>query len=245
MPTTIIAIAPAFLYSAGLMDKNVQIAIFVGSALAACDMPPAETLDTPRILALKTEPAAFEPGAEHTLTALTFDVPGGLAWSFCAEAWEAGASGEPLSCASGAVELGVGDTLTVVLPDRDGWLQARPVDATSAALPAVRLLEADSGAVNPEVAAITRDGAAVGPLAAGAEVALGLDFAAETDRERAAELVVSWYVTRGTLEPRRTLASETATLATPSEAGPLRVIAVVREKAGGVGWSDTTVEVAP
>ena len=44
-----------------------------------CDMQPAETLDRPRVLALKTEPAVLSPGVEHTLTALLFDVPEAIA----------------------------------------------------------------------------------------------------------------------------------------------------------------------
>lgn len=199
-------------------------------------MPPAEVLSAPRVLALHTEPAALAPGEPHTLTALTFEVDAELAWSWCQVAW---APSDPPTCPTGQIELGEGNPLEVTLPDApSGWLLAAPLDG--AALPAVKRLDSESGAANPEVTAITSGDTPLSSVAPGASIALGVT----TDGDPAA-LVVSWYVTAGTLEPARTLASETATLEAPTEPGALRVIAVVREQAGGTGWVEATLDVAP
>lgn len=199
-------------------------------------MPPAEVLSSPRVLALRTEPAALAPGEPHTLTALTYEVDAELAWSWCQVAW---APTDPPSCPTGQIALGEGNPLEVTLPDApSGWLLAAPTD--DAALPAVKRLDAEGGATNPEVVAITAGDAPLTSVGPGASIALGVTTGGDP-----AALVVSWYVTAGTLEPARTLASETATLEAPGEPGPLRVIAVVREPAGGTAWAEATLDVAP
>lgn len=223
--------------------RNVQIVtLFSVTVLAACDMPPAEVLDAPRVLALRSEPAELAPGEAHTLTALTFAVDAELAWSFCQASW---APTEPPSCPTGALALGLGNPLVATLPE-DGWLLAAPVDAS--ALPAVKRVEAGTGADNPVVRAVTATSRAPEPGAPIASVAPGasLDVRAEVDGDPD-RLVVSWYVTGGTLEPARTLASEPATLVAPSAASsePLTIIAVVREKAGGTGWAEARLDVRP
>ncbi len=206
-------------------------------ASLGCDMQPAETLDRPRVLALKTEPAVLSPGAEHTLTALLFDVPEAITWRACAEAW---APTDPPSCASGAIELGQGNPLVVALPDLDDlWLAATPVSGE--ALTAVKRLEASATGTNPEVTGLTTASGPLTTLPAGGSVELRValeDVAAPED------LVVSWYTSAGTLEPGRTLASEGALLEAPTQ-GPVRVIAVVRDTGGGTGWTEATLEVGP
>lgn len=199
-------------------------------------MPSAEVLDAPRVLALRIEPATFTPGAEHTLSALTFEVGPDLDWSFCADAWR---PTDPPSCPSEAVELGRGNPLTATLPAVDsGWLLAAP--ATGEALPAVKRLTSDTAAQNPELVGITRtdDGPSPPPPASSLMLALTL-----ADPALAPELVVSWYLTAGALDPKRTLASEPATLVLPARPEPVRVIAVVREPAGGTSWTETTFTV--
>jgi len=200
-----------------------------------CDMAPAEILEAPRVLALRTEPAALAPGEPHTLTALTFAVEAELDWSWCDVAWS---PTEPPSCATGQIALGQGNPLVATLPEADsGWLLAVPLD--DSALPAVKRLEVGSGAANPVVSGITTNaGTTTTVVAPGSTV----ELRAQTEGD-AAQLVVSWYVTDGTLEPARTLASEAATLEAPSAPGPLRVIAVVREQAGGTGWAEATLDV--
>jgi hypothetical protein len=197
-------------------------------------MAGAEVLDAPRLLALQTTPATFTPGETHRLEALAFQVPGDLRWSFCATAW---APTEPLSCPTGAVELGTGNPLEVDLPDLpSGWLLAE--DAEGQALPATKKLEAGVETENPGVTGLTSDGqplpANLAPLGV---LPLAVAFDPMTD---ASELVVSWYVTAGTLEPRRSLGSEAATLTAPEaapESGDLEVFAVIRDADGGTAWT--------
>ncbi len=200
-----------------------------------CDMQPAETLDRPRVLALKTEPAVLSPGAEHTLTALLFDVPEAIAWRACAVAWT---PTEPLTCSTGAIELGQGNPLTIVLPELDDmWLEATPV--AGAALPAVKRLEVGVDATNPEVTGlVTPTGPLPAALTPGSPIELRVALGpADAPPE---ELVVSWYTSAGTLDPGRTLASEGALLEAP-DAGPVRIIAVVRDTGGGTGWTEATL----
>lgn len=196
-------------------------------------MQPAETLDWPRVLALKTEPAVLVPGAEHTLTALLFDVAATIEWRACAVAW---VPDEPPSCPTGAIALGQGNPLEVVLPAEldDLWLAASPT--WGEALPAVKRLVADAVATNPEVLGLVST-----PLTPGAPTELRVALA---DMSNAQDLVVSWYTSAGVLEPGRTLASEPAVLEVPA-AGPVRVIAVVRDTGGGTGWTEATLEVGP
>ena len=227
------------------------------TALCACDMQPAETLDRPRVLALKTEPAVLAPGEVHVLTALTFEVPGELEWSLCAVAWS---PTEPLSCPTGAIPLGRGNPLSVTLPAdlTSGWLEVAPVADGSApaslALPAVKRLDAAAIATNPEPRGLV---SATGPmptnLANGDTIDLMVDLG-DVPTPTAERLVVSWYTTAGALDPGRTLATETATLeapgrspeglpSAPTDTRALRVIAVVRDAGGGTGWTEATLSI--
>jgi len=203
-------------------------------------MPPAEVLDTPRVLAIRTEPAALAPGEPHTLEALAFGVEAPLVWSACPVAWR---PTDPPSCPDDqALTLGQGNPLSVTLPSdlTSLWLRAEPVDG--AALPAVKRLEADTEAENPRVSAITTaDGRP--PTSATIDEAIELAVGLEGDVDGSG-LVVSWFVTAGRLEPARTLASERATLV-PDAPGPLDVIAIVPAPSGGVGWASAPREVGP
>jgi hypothetical protein len=203
----------------------------------ACDMREVEVLDAPRVLALRSEPAELAPGEPHTLSALVFDVATPPTWSLCPEAWSAA---DPPACPSEAITLGQGNPLVVPLPaDLDAaWLR---VDGAGA-LPAVKLLEADSGAVNPNARGLLAGGAALpATVAVGDTLALQVDLDGAVD---AGEVVVTWYITAGELEPARTLGDEPATL-TAVDPGPIEVYAVVRTKAGGTTWAEARLEVAP
>jgi len=205
----------------------------LASALIACEMQPAETLDYPRVLALRLEPAEPVPGENHTATALTFEA-GALTWSLCEEAWT-----PALTCPTGAVSLGEGNPITFTFPDLESaWLKAEADGAS----PAVKLVEVGSGAINPTRASLVgEDGPLPASIQPEAELALRVDLGDLTE-EAQAELVVSWYVTAGTLEPARTLGNETATLTAPAS-GAVRVVAVVREQAGGTLWTEATLTV--
>jgi len=201
-------------------------------------MTAAEILDTPRVLGLKSEPATLVPGSEAVLTALVFDAPAPIDWSLCEAAW---APTEPLSCPTGAIVLGRGNPLSITWPESltSAWLQAVPSDG--AALPAVKRVEAGTAADNPVVVAIaTLAGPLPASLAAGATTDLVVTFPVATATD---QWVISWYTTGGTLDPGRTLGNDAATLIAPTEAGPLRLIAVVREKAGGTSWTEATLEI--
>jgi hypothetical protein len=208
------------------------------AALGGCEMKPAETLGSPRILAIRTTPPALSPGESHVLEALSFEVAGPIAWSYCRDAWQ---PTEPLSCASGAVALGQGNPLTVTLPDgvESLWLRAEATDGE--ALPAVKLVSADSDAQNPEVLGVTgENGALPANVAVGAAVVVKVALGDEASADKQ---VVSWYVTVGELEPAVILASETSTWTMPAVAGAARLIAVVREKAGGTGWAESALTI--
>jgi len=210
------------------------------AAFGGCEMKPAETLDSPRILAIRTTPAALSPGQAHVLEALGFEVPGPIAWAYCRDAWQ---PTEPLSCPSGAVALGEGNPLTVTMPEgvTSLWLKAEASDG--AALPAVKLVSGDSGAQNPEVQGVVGgSGALPTGVAAGAAQVVKVELGGEA-APAADKLVVSWYVTAGELEPAVILASETSTWTLPMVGGVARVIAVVREKAGGTGWAEAELTV--
>lgn len=202
-------------------------------ALTACEMQPAETLDYPRVLALRLEPADPTPGETHTATALTFET-GPLTWSLCEEAWS-----PDLTCGSGAIVLGNGNPVTFQWPDLESaWLKAEANEVA----PAVKKVEVDSGAVNPTVATIVgADGPFPTSAQSKAELALRVDLGELNDEEKAA-LVVSWYVTAGELEPAKTLGNETATLMLPDR-GEVRVVAVIRQKEGGTTWAEATLTV--
>lgn len=196
-------------------------------------MPAGELLDRPRVLAIRSEPPALAPGETHTLTAYVFAVDGELDWSLCAEAWR---PTDPPSCPDEAIELGRGNPLTTTLPELDsGWVLAAPVDGS--ALPAAKRLEAGTDAANPEVSGITTET----PSPGDSEIELRVALADERDP---AELVVSWYTTGGELETKRTLASEPVLLTIEEPATPVRVIAIVRETAGGTGWTETVLDPA-
>ncbi|MFO0748436.1 MAG: hypothetical protein U1F43_22640 [Myxococcota bacterium] len=212
----------------------ITLIVLAAASLAACEMSPAEVLAEPRLLALQTEPAALAPGEPMELAALTFDVSGEVAWSACPVAW---APTDPLTCPSGdALDLGRGNPLTVTAPTgvESLWLRAEAGDA----LPAVKLVEATSAATNPTLSGLD----APATLAAGAALEVMPRFGEGSD---AAAIVVSWYVTGGTLEPRRTVGLEPATLTAPSAPGPLTIIAVARTKAGGTAWTQSTLTVTP
>lgn len=201
--------------------------------LAACEMQPAETLDYPRVLALRLEPAEPVPGEVHTASALTFEA-GPLSWSLCESAWT-----PTLSCPTGAVALGEGNPLTFTFPDLESaWLKAEGEGAS----PAVKKVEVGSGAANPSTATIVgADGPLPGSLEPTSELSLGVELGDLSDEQKA-DLVVSWYVTAGTLEPARTLGTEPATLTAPAS-GTVRIVAVIREQAGGTTWAEATLTV--
>lgn len=205
----------------------------MAGALMACEMQPAETLDYPRVLALRLEPAEPVPGETHSATALTFET-GALTWSLCEEAWT-----PALTCPSGALTLGEGNPISFTFPDLESaWLKAEAEGAS----PAVKLVEVDSGATNPTTASLVgKDGPLPPSVEPEAEVALRVDLGGLTD-EAKAELVVSWYVTAGTLEPAKTLATEEAILTAPTS-GSVRIVAVIREQAGGTTWTEATLTV--
>jgi hypothetical protein len=215
------------------MNRVVYRALPFMFALAACEMQGAETLDYPRVLALRLEPGDPAPGETHTATALTFEA-GDLTWSLCAAPWA-----PDLSCAPGAIPLGTGNPLQFEWPDLESaWLKAEASEAS----PAVKKVEVGSGAVNPSTAVIVgADGPLPAAASAEAEVALKLDLGDLSEEEKAA-LVVSWYVTAGTLEPARTLGTEAATLTLP-KSGSSRVVAVVRQKEGGTTWAEASLTV--
>lgn len=209
------------------------MALPMAATLIGCEMQPAETLDYPRVLALRLEPAEPAPGEVHTASALTFEV-GQLTWSLCEEAWT-----PTLTCPTGAITLGEGNPVSFTFPDLESaWLKAEAEGAS----PAVKLVEVDSGANNPTTANLVGETGPLPPsLEPEAEVALRVDLGDLPD-ETKAELVVSWYVTAGTLEPAKTLGTETATLTAPAS-GSVRVVAVIREQAGGTTWAETTLTV--
>lgn len=209
------------------------LALPIASALVGCEMQPAETLDYPRVLALRLEPAEPIPGEAHTATALTFET-GPLTWSLCEEAWT-----PTLTCPTGAISLGEGNPVTFTFPDLESaWLKAEAEGAS----PAVKLVEVASGATNPDTAVLVgKDGPLPPGVEPEAELALRVDLGELSD-EKKAELVVSWYVTAGTLEPARTLGTEEAILTTPAS-GSVRVVAVIREQAGGTTWAEATLTV--
>ncbi|MCC6623613.1 MAG: hypothetical protein IT385_20310 [Deltaproteobacteria bacterium] len=211
---------------------------------AACDMEPAEVLDAPRVLAVRTEPAALSPGEPHVLEALAFTppdrAPAELAWSACPVAWR---PTDPPTCPDdGAITLGRGNPLTATLPSEldSLWLRVEPVDG--AALPAMKRLEAGVEAENPSARGVaTPAGELPGTITVGAPLELVITLGGDADPSA---LVVSWYVTAGELEPARTLASDPATLVADAP-GPLEVIAVVREPGGGTAWTSARFEVTP
>lgn len=230
------------------MKKSSIALIPILVTLGACDMPVAEVLDAPRVLAVRAEPATFAPGEPLTLTALTFAVDGELAWSACTVAWSAT---DPPSCPSGpALDLGRGNPLETTAPADVGTLWVRVDAVGSTALPAMKLLEAGAAATNPTVDKIVQidadTGAVVGPLpttlARGATLDLAPSFGADTDPST---VVTSWYVTAGELDPKRTVGVDPATLTAPDAAQALRLIGVARTKAGGTSWVDASLEVGP
>jgi len=218
--------------------------VATGAVMVACVMPPADVLDSPRILAIQVEPPDLRPGTSHTLTALAYGIADdGLEWSACPVAW---APTDPVSCpVSDPLELGRGNHLTVTFPPevRDLWLL---VDAPEPSLPATRRVEAsDLPTDNPAVEGIAlaaAPGAALAPLAPGATVSLTVAYASGVDAER---FVVSWYTTAGELTPARARGPEAVTLEAPEAPGPVRVFAVIRTLEGGVAWAEATLEVTP
>lgn len=96
----------------------------------------------------------------------------------------------------------------------------------------------------------TSDGVPVSSIAAGAKLEVAPAFVGETepadgaDVADVADVVVSWYVTAGVLDPARTVGTEKVTLTAPEAAGPLRIIGVARQIAGGTAWGELTLEVA-
>lgn len=210
--------------------------------LVACDMQPAEILDYPRVLAIALEPADPVPLAEHTARALTFEVGAELEWAICPVFW----SPTDLSCPTTPLVLGRGNPLTFTWPELErGWLKATPVDGSAS--PAAKLFEADAGAINPSATLVTSTGEALpARVAPSAELSLAVDLG-ELPEEVRQRVVVSWYVTAGTLEPARTRASETATWTAPAAPPPVpvRLIAVLRETKGGTSWTEATLTVGP
>ncbi|MCB9734959.1 MAG: hypothetical protein H6745_20420 [Deltaproteobacteria bacterium] len=218
------------------------LALVVGlaAATAACEAEPADVLDTPRILALRADPATLSPGAEHAVTALAFAVTGELRWSLCPVAW---APTDPLSCPTGdAVDLGTGNPLVATLPaDLDDlWLRCE--DVSGVALPAVKRLTTADDTVNPDVVAFTTP---AGSLPASVARATSVDLSPTLTGADPDRVVVSWYVTAGVLEPKRSVGAAAVTFTAPDEPGPVTLLAVARDKGGGVGWLEATIEVDP
>ena len=219
--------------------------------LAACEMAAADVLEGPRLLGVRATPAAFVPGEAVTVEALAWDLAGeDLVWSACPVAW---AATDPITCPAGdALPLGEGNPLTFTPPvasPRTGWwlLVEGP-----GAIPAGRRLDpepdGEATILNPPAFALTR-----GEDPAGAPGALTLTPSFEDPDPPTAppldpsRVVISWYVTAGTLEPARTVGLAPATF-TPPDGGaeaPVTIVAVARDVDGGTTWSSTTLEAAP
>ncbi len=214
--------------------------------LAACEMPPADVLDGPRILAIRTEPTGFVPGEPVTVAALTWAIEGDVTWSACPVAW---APADPVRCPAGpALPLGTGNPLTFTpppeTPGTGWWLLAEGGDA----IPAGRRLDpepdGEATLVNPpDFDLITAPGAPEAPET----LTLTPAFDAVAPPLDPARIVISWYVTAGTLEPARTVGLDPATFTWPEDGTRPRVavIAVARDLDGGTTWSSTVLEVTP
>jgi hypothetical protein len=220
--------------------KVLSLASLLG--LGACDMLPAEVLDSPRILAIRADPPALSAGQTLTLEALLFKVDGPLQWWACPVAW---APTDPLSCPSGEpVALGTGNPLNTTFTDVPGgemWIRVEGAGA----LPATRLLKTGTTIVNPVVTSLATDTGAPLPATIAPEAVLAIApvLGPETPPDTA---ITSWYVTGGTLEPARTTGTAQATLTAPVELPdePLTIIAVTRNTDGGTTWVTRNIEVA-
>jgi len=225
--------------------RLVPALLALATLAAACDDMATEPsmLDAPRLLALRATPPNLASGGEVVLEALTWDIAD-VRWEACATAW---APTSPLSCPTGALALGAGNPLTVALPEGATalWIKAEAVEAPEV-LPAIVALSSDGPTENPTLAGLVdADGAPLGAVAPGAEVALHAVLGAPTAVPDGADprRVVSYFTSAGAFDPFRAFDEGLTTFLAPDAPATAEVRVVVRDAAGGTGWYATTLAV--
>ena len=219
------------------------IALVAG--LAGCDDMATEPsmLDAPRFLAVRATPPALAPAADVTLEALTWEIDT-VRWDACPTPW---APTSPLSCAAGAVPLGVGNPITFTPPDglAQLWIKAE-ADGAPDVLPMIATLATDGPAANPTILGVApAEGALPAAVAPGATLPLRALLGPATPVPDGADprRVVSFYTSAGAFDPYRTFDDGETALLAPDAPTTAELRVVVRDAAGGTGWYATTIAV--
>jgi hypothetical protein len=218
----------------------VKAALVVSSLIAAagCDdfATPAE-LAAPRIIALTSEPAAVEAGAEAIIDAVVAG-PDGVIATRAAWSLETPVDGVTLFD-DGADHIAV----AAEVAETTVTLRAE-VEVDGVRLVGIRALSVGGvSRANPTID-LRLDGAAAGPdltlpLADEIEIAVVADPPTIDDGGDGDGGAVSWFATEGEIELYR---RNPAVLETPDVSGTGMLLAVYRDGLGGVAWQQWTVE---
>jgi len=205
--------------------------VLIVCATGCANLPTASELGEPQILALVADPPCIQPGASAHLEPLVAGpsgtlVPSSIVWSVPAGS-------------VGAIDA------SSVRADVDALPGARievnvAVDAGGVTLRGFRTLTIGDCA-NPVLAGITVDGAPApvsGALTMFSNTSVDLDVS--IDSGLAAEPVVSWFSTAGTIRLYRHTPTELVVRDAPG-AGALYVI--YRDRNGGVAWLEHEVQI--
>jgi len=205
--------------------------VLIVCATGCPNLPTASELGEPQILALVADPPCIQPGASAHLEALVAGpsgtlVPSSIVWSV-----PAGSVGAiEASTVRAAVDASPGAQIEVDVA----------VDAGGVTLRGFRTLTVGVCA-NPVLAGITVDGVPApvsGALAMLSNTSVDLDVS--IDGGLAAESVVSWFSTAGTIRLYRHTPTELVVRDAPGT-GALYVI--YRDGNGGVAWLERGVQV--
>lgn len=211
------------------------------------------TLSAPQILGARANPRSVSYGSVIQLEAITYGVEK-LEWFACFAPYLP--DGDPKCATAPEVEelaLGSGDTVELTIPDESVF------EAFGVNIPGVyvRMLATGADGQQISVATIPFDQTGEHPEITGFTTPDGdsptLDVETEGEFTLKPELtlpadvedvLVTWFVEGGEADPFRTKNDNTVTIRTPEDAGPMRVIAVVRDGNFGIGWNELSFTVA-
>lgn len=204
---------------------------WAATACQADDSRPS-LLDTPRVLAVRTDPVALPAGGVGVVEVLAHDATQ-VQWRGCATPWTADA--DP-ACRTGAWPLGAGASVNVAVPAGLGTLYLR-IDANGPngpAPPAVARWSAfASGTNHPVQVTAVETGQLLDAASAGGRLVLRAASATAANVEQTR----TWYATAGDFLPWRTRGATPTTWSAPAQAGKAVLVCVSRDGLGGVGWS--------
>ena len=230
---------PPLAWLRGMSARRCVLILSLGLFAGCNDMPTEPSLlDGPRFLAIQSEPRGLYPGTDQTLFAIGHELTEPLTWSVCDQPW---VPAEVPLCPSVARELPATNPTQVSVPEGASALYV--LAESEGAISAVLTMASTAPAPHPAIVSVQSEGEAM-PQSVVAGGTLSLEAILD-DPLGGGDLVTSWFVTDGRFVPWRTVDSDVTTLELPATEGTLKIVAIVRDRQGGVGSFETTLDVTP